>query len=53
MKNVFFHQNNHFELIETIFEKIFVQWSRLMSYGHALNFFSANFENFQLRFKLL
>ena len=39
IKNVFFHQNNHFELTETCFEKIFSQWSPLWSYGHPLNFF--------------
>ena len=43
IKNVFFHQNNHFELIETRFKKIFFQWSHLWSYGHPLNFFSTNF----------
>ena len=44
IKNVFFHQNNHFELIERRFEKIFFQWSPLWSYGHPLNFCSTNFE---------
>ena len=39
IKNVFFHQNNHFELIETRFQKIFFQWSPLWSYGHSLNCF--------------
>ena len=46
IKNVFFHQNNHFELIETRFEKIFFQWSPLSSYGHPLNFLSIYFKNF-------
>ena len=53
IKNVFFHQNNHFEMIETCSEKIFFQWSPLWSYGHPLNFFSTNFENMELCFKLL
>ena len=44
IKNVFFHQNNHFELIERRFEKFFFQWSPLWSYGNPLNFFSTNFE---------
>ena len=46
IKNVFFHQNNHFELIERRFKKIFFQWSPLWSYGHPFNFFSTNFEKF-------
>ena len=36
-----------------MFRKNFFQWSPLWSYGHTLNFFSTNFENFQLGFKSL
>ena len=45
-KNVFFHQNNHFQIIKTCFEKIFFQWSPLWSWGHPLNFFSHQFWKF-------
>ena len=45
-KNVFFHQNNHFQIIKTCFEKIFFQWSPLWSWGHPLNFFSDQFWKF-------
>ena len=45
-KNVFFHQNNHFQIIKTCFKKFFSKWSPLWSWGHPLNFFAGSFEKF-------
>ena len=46
-KNVSFHQNNHFQIIKTCFEKNFFQWSPLWSWGHPLNFFRPVLKIFQ------